>query len=326
MEKDEVTKKRLKFLDDNYVPLVDYHLNQDGKIFLGDKKNRKCRFCGKTKPETSFSNVAHAIPEFTNNKKLIAYYECDNCNRKFSRLLETHMANYMNLWHTLTQVKGKKGVPSFKTIHNKKSRVDVGSTDVEIENHEGDSIATIDETNKTITFTAKKASYIPIAIYKCLTKMALTIMPESELDNFKATMKWINEEDHSTSPLSLKALYALMSFAPGVTPYPLTSCMLYKRKESPTQIVPYMLFLLAYGNFAFQIYLPLTSEDKKYHGHNFEINFIPTPIDLLKGSGFLSRKKLDLNSKTIVKGEDETIVIQFESMIELPIANPPRQQ
>jgi hypothetical protein len=325
MELDPATQMRLKFLDENYIPLVDYHLNQEGKIFLGDKDNKKCRFCGKSEPETTFSNVSHAIPEFTGNKKLIAYNECDVCNSKFSKLLENHMANYMNLLHTFSQVRGKKGVPSFKTIHNKKSRVDVGSTNVEVENHEGDSIATIDEINKTITFTAKKASYVPIAIYKCLTKMALTIMPENELDNFKTTMKWINEEDHAASHLDLKALFALMSFAPGAIPYPFTSCMLFKRKDNPTEDVPYMLFLLAYGNFAFQIYLPLSSEDKKYQGSNFEMVFIPTPIDMLQGTGVLTRKKLDLNSKTLVKGEDGTIVLQFDSFTELPIPNPPTE-
>jgi hypothetical protein len=115
------------------------------------------------------------------------------------------MANYMNLLHTFSQVKGKKGIPSFKTIHNKKSRVDVKTDNVEVENHEGDSIANIDEIKKTITFATKKASYIPIAIYKCLTKMGLTIMPENELNNFKITMKWINEIDHAKKSFELKS-------------------------------------------------------------------------------------------------------------------------
>jgi len=318
-----MTQKRLKFLEENYVPLVTYHLNEEGKIYLGKKDNKKCRFCGRTEAETTFSNVAHAIPEFTGNKKLISYYECDECNGNFSRLLESHMANYMNLWHTFSQVKGKKGIPSFKTIHEKKSRVDIGETNVNVEEHEGDSIATIDDVKKTITFKAKRASYVPIAIYKCLVKMALTIIPETELDHFNTTLNWINEANHSTSAFDLKALFALMSIAPGAKPYPFTSCILFKRKDNPTENVPYMLFLLAYGNFSFQIYLPMCSEDKKYQGSTFEMVYIPTPIDMLQGTSILMRKKLDLNGKLSVKEEEETVVMQYESKTGLPISEGP---
>jgi hypothetical protein len=191
MELDAATQMRLRFLDENYISIDTYHLNEEGKIFLGDRSDRRCRFCHRKEPEATFKSVAHAIPEFTGNKKLIAIYECDDCNSKFSKLLESHMANYMNLWHTFSQVKGKRAVPSFKTIHEKKSRVDIGDANVEIKEHEGDTILAIDEGKKTITFTAKRASYIPIAIYKCLVKMVLTILPESELVNFKTTLNWI---------------------------------------------------------------------------------------------------------------------------------------
>jgi hypothetical protein len=83
-----------------------------------------------------------------------------------------------------------------------------------------------------------------------------------------------------------------MSIAPGAKPYQFTSCMLFKRKENPTQIVPYMLLLLAYGNFAFQIYLPLSSQDVNHQGSNFEMVYIPTPIDMLQGTNFLQEKNL----------------------------------
>ena len=184
------TKYMMDFFNDNYVPLTVYHLNKDDKITLGSETGRVCRFCNKNETETTFETIAHAIPEFIGNKKLIANYECDSCNHKFSRLLESHMGNYMNLWHTITQVKGKRSVPSFKTI-NDKSRIDIGSENVEISEYIDDNIITIDEEKKTLTITAKKRSYVPIAVYKTLTKMALTIMPENELKDFKTTMSLI---------------------------------------------------------------------------------------------------------------------------------------
>lgn len=303
-------------LGDNYLPLTVYHLNQEDKIHLGDDLNRVCRFCKKDDTETTFNSVAHAIPEFIGNKKLIANNECDECNQKFSRLLESHMGNYMNLWHTLTQVKGKKKVPSFKTI-NDKSRIDIGSEKVNIEEHEGDNIAEIDEKNKTITITANKRSYVPIAIYKTLTKMALTIMPEGELEDFKTTMAWINEENHNESPHNLKNLFVLMSYAGGIKPIPFVSCMLFKRKADHKDPVPNMLFLVAYSNFVFQIYLPLCSQDRKLIGGKMDLTFIPTFLDL-EGVK-LTRKKLDMNSKEKVKEDKETVVMQFDKMVDMPI-------
>jgi len=318
MNLDKVTMERLEFLNDNYIPSSTFHLNQDEKIYLGDKDNRKCRFCNKSDGEVTFKNVAHAIPEFTGNKKLIAHYECDDCNSKFSRLLESHMANHMNLWHTFSQVRGKKGVPSFKT-NKQKSRIDIGADNLEIKEFQDDSISTFDEEKKTITFTAKRASYVPIAIYKCLTKMALTIMPEDEMDKFKSTLKWINEESHEESTFDLKSLFALMSIAPGPKPYPFTSCMLFKRKDNAKDKVPYMLFVLAYGNFAFQIYLPLSIEDKIHQDSDIKMVYMPTPIEMMEGTNVLARKKLDLNSKLLVKGEKETVVMQYETMVEKDI-------
>ena len=65
----------LEFLGRNDDNLVTYHLNKDDKIYLDDKEDKDCRFCGKEKTETSFSNFSHAIPELIGNKKLIAHYE-----------------------------------------------------------------------------------------------------------------------------------------------------------------------------------------------------------------------------------------------------------
>lgn len=314
MTLDPQTLARIQFLHDNYIPVTTLHLKDEEKIYLGEKDNRQCRFCGKSNPDTSFKQEAHAIPEFTGNKKLFAYYECDLCNAKFSRLLESHMANYMNLWHTFSQVKGKRGVPSFKTIGDK-SRIDIETDYVKVQDHDGDNIVTIDELNKTITFKAKRRSYVPVAIYKCLAKMALTVMPEEELGNFKDTLTWINEDDHDKTSFKFGNLVSFMSIAPGAIPYPFVTCMLFKRKETPKEnAVPYMLFILAYGNFAFQIHLPLCSKDEYLKNSEMKLSFIPTAVDFMEGSDIIARKQLKLDSTLSVKGEEETVVMQFENI------------
>jgi hypothetical protein len=313
----EQAKYMLEFLGRNYDNLVRYHLNQDDKIYLGDKENKVCRFCEKDKTETSFSNVSHAIPELIGNKKLIAHYECDVCNEKFSKMLESHFGNYMNLWHTISQVKGKKKIPSFKTV-NDKSRIDIKDT-LKIEDYQDDSIVKIYEENKTISITAKRRSYVPIAVYKTLTKMALTIMPEDQLGKFKNTLAWINEEDHSNSPYDLKQLKVLFSFAPGIKPFPFVSCMLFKRKTDNVDAVPYMQFLVAYSNFAFQIFIPLCIEDKALQGTEIKMTYIPTPLDI--NGVKLTRRQLDMHSKEKIKDEEETVTLGFNEMIEQDLSD-----
>jgi hypothetical protein len=226
------------------------------------------------------------------------------------------LQNYMNLWHTFSQVRGKKKVPSFKTISDK-SRVDI-KENIEIKEFEDDSIVNIDKENKSISITAKRRSYVPIAIYKTLTKMALTIMPENELDKFKTTLAWINEEKHEESPHDLKGLKVLFSFAPGIKPFPFVSCMLFKRKDEHRDSVPYMQFLLAYSNFAFQIYLPLCTEDIKLQGGDITMTYVPTPLDF--NDVKLTRMQLDMNGKEKVKDEEETVTLGFEEMNETDLS------
>lgn len=310
------TDERFAFFEENYLPAFQY-IDQGIIKYLGDKQNRQCRFCKKESPEVSFRNVAHAIPEFTGNKTLFSYYECDACNAKFSTLLESHMANYMNLWHTFSQVKGKRGVPSFRTVNQKKSRVDIGSEQMNVQDHAGDEFAFIDEEAKTITFKANRASYFPIAFYKCLVKMALTVMPESEIVHFSNTIEWINEPDHNDSPFKINPLLVYYAYAPGIQPFGWPSCGLFKRRINHKEIVPYMFFVLNYGNFSFQMHIPVCSMDDQFRGTPMKVAEMPTYLELNNEAGILARKKLDLSSTTLVKGEVETVVMGFEKLTEI---------
>ena len=105
----EIFNQMMDRLSENYTPLICYHINDDNKIHLGDKKDKMCRFCGKKHPEVKFKMITHAIPEFTGNKTLISEYECDTCNALFSQM-ETQMSNYMNIYHTAAQVFGKRAL------------------------------------------------------------------------------------------------------------------------------------------------------------------------------------------------------------------------
>ncbi len=176
----ELFNKLLDRLSNNYSLKTIFHLNTDDRIELGDKINRKCRFCGKQKPEVKFKQKAHAIPELIGNKTLISMYECDNCNAHFCKI-ETHFANYMSLFHTLAQVWGKRGIPAYKPSSLEKSHIKIADTGLHIEQYENDpKLFEIDKNTNTLKCRGVR-SYIPAIVHKCLIKMALSIMPGSEM-------------------------------------------------------------------------------------------------------------------------------------------------
>ncbi len=78
-----------------------------------------------------------------------------------------------------------------------------------------------------------------------------------------------------------------------------------------------MLFLVAYSNFIFQIYLPMSEADLKLEGGTMDLTYCPTFLDL--EGVHLTRKKLDMSSKVKVLEEEEKIEMQFEDMKELSV-------
>ncbi len=111
----------------NYDIIARYVCNTGGhKEFLdkGVIKPYRCRFCGKSEPEVKFTDDAHAISELIGNKSLFLKSECEACNKKYGRMYEDHFAKYLGPGRTVTQTKGKNGIPSYKTVDGK-FRMDV---------------------------------------------------------------------------------------------------------------------------------------------------------------------------------------------------------
>ena len=86
------------------------------RVLIGekDKEKRICRFCNNTNTPISFSSEAHAISEGLGNKTVILLEECDRCNDKFSMTIEPDIVQYLSLFRTFFDVKGKGGAKKFK--------------------------------------------------------------------------------------------------------------------------------------------------------------------------------------------------------------------
>lgn len=288
---------KMLFYVEHYDILFVRHLGPSSpKQTLGTEK--VCRFCGRRPPEATFRKLAHAVPELVGNKRLFARYECDGCNSDFSAF-EAELAKSAAIFLFSAQVKGKAGVPKLRS-HRKLSRAEVNEHGFSFQEHEGDAIISIDEAARMVRLRVKHQRYRPLSVYKALTKVALTLVPESELNAFEEAMQWIK------APIARGALMkpsiCLRTFIPGPRPIPEPQVILFRRK--PGKDVPYSMLFIATGNTSFQIIVPCPGQDG---GHAYSFPPVPmtTSIDLDLAQGPPLHYQEDLSSPDLIDAPSE---------------------
>lgn len=290
----------------NYESIASYDTNQVKDVFLGDKNNQVCRFCGRKKGEVTFKKKAHALSNLIGNNRLFSYYECDECNgNRFSKY-ESDFSNYMKLLHCLLQIKGKRGIPSYKSRKDDFTRVDIKDCISVLQKEDETAIANLDKKNKIIHFKGKR-TYTPVNVYKCLLKMALTVMPDSELPEITNAMDFLMDRKNIKGRL----LVWYRQYG-GISPFPTPVTMLFKRKdERVDETVHLYMFLLAYGNFAFQFHIPFCPADKFLFGKEISMPYIPTMADTINPQLLTA---LDFSSSEKITKEEYGIDMTFEGM------------
>lgn len=242
----------------------------------------KCRFCGKDSNQTTFKNKSHTFPRFIGNKFVLSEYECDLCNEKFSRILENEFANFMKLFHAINNVKGKKGVP----IYNKDG--------IRLETKDGNhfdlkGIENSSVSEKGVFCQLTTDDFIPMAVYKSLVKMALSMLSESELHKFSKTFEWLQDESHSKKEYSTDNLPLIFTQNKSGWQKFNLSVLLFKRKLDNSDIPAYM-FKLYYNLFSFQIFIPFCSDDlKNYFEPIEEFKIIPNNFEIENNNEECSR-------------------------------------
>lgn len=303
--------EHMDFFYKNYDVLKTPHFGiNDPKIMLGDK-NQPCRFCGKKGPDVKFKTVAHAIPESLGNKSVILLNECDSCNKFFSENLENHFDHYTKIYRTIGQIKGKKKVPDYKSSNHQTKIIhenlkiplilfDINSNEVSFKK---------DTSEIEIIYDIEP--YIPAAVYKCLVKMALSIMPERELDNFKDTIQWILCPDHGWH--FIKPLILQSAFIPGPKPIDELYFTILKKKNLIVNYPSY-IFFIAFGNVAYQIMVP-SNLDRSFSSISCVPMFPPIPFeDKNYGSPEFIRKDMTSHEK---QKDKIPITFTYEAHIEL---------
>lgn len=151
---------------------------------------RKCRFCGKSAPDTSFQKESHAISKGLGNKFLICNEECDTCNGRLAKV-ENNLMRYFDVRRAMFGIKSRTSgtVPNIEG----KGFVIRGKDDIAQLYIERESLPDgVDgqspfyfklETNEEVTHQG---------IYKALCKIVIDLLPSEELSHFSQTIRWIN--------------------------------------------------------------------------------------------------------------------------------------
>ena len=309
-------QKHINFYMENYN-ILSYKLKTENienkdKKFIGDKNRRKCRFCGKEKVETTFKKVAHAIPELVGNKVLISFEECDECNKIFSKL-ESELANYISFERSTTGIRGKTGVPTYKNRNGLRIEHDKEKSNRFIIQDIIDSGNIVeDNTDNSFTIKGERSPFIPIAVYKCFVKMALSIMPKHYLPYFWETFDWIREEDHTLQENVVCKVFE--QFIPGARPFNDIEMILALRKWKSNENIPFGIFMICFGNFCYQVYLPFAGPDfiESEKEETFKYLLLPCKYALVLPEGTIHTILKDLSSSEKIKGQTIDFTYSFD--------------
>jgi len=313
MEKDLTElARRMKYFMDNYDCAYTYVHNVGETQAIVDYQDKVCRFCGKRYPEVKFRKKAHAISELVGNKEFVLRNECDECNIFFGHKLEDDFGKYLGLGRTLSQIFGKEGIPSYKD-RSGSWRIDWTNKGLVIQMKPD--CTGVEQHEDYMIFHAVRDTYSPIAVYKALVKMALSLLPYEKMPFFLDTVAWLKEESHLVSKYNMdNYAYMIERFVPGPRPLELRASGFIRKFDS--YAVPYYQFLLEFGNYSYQIMVPCKTKDGLLEKVG-QVDFVQIPgtdetAFMQSIFGESSSKLVDMRKKEKVKNECFDFCLSFE--------------
>ncbi len=126
------------------------------------------------------------------------------------------------------------------------------------------------------------ASTLPIAAYKGLARMALALMPRSELDFVPDTIEWVLNPDHELDSHAFEGLgcYLHQPFIP--QPFAWTALARRIRDDAP---MPYLLFFVGTPRIVLEVPVPLCLRDEDLEGEAILLPRVGAPDGLQRGVG-----------------------------------------
>jgi len=277
----------------------------------------QCRFCKKKLGEVTFDKKAHAVSQLLGNNFLLSNDECDVCNQLFSNY-ESELGHYLHFWRSAALLDGKRGVPKFKEDTFKMGKSKTGKLLIK-EQIDKESKLQFDEENKAITITGIQKSYIPHSVYKALVKMAISFVEEEELHLYSETIEWLLDSTNTIRPNSRLIMWE--QFISHPNPYPEPEILQFTRLEENESSVYNRIFIIAFSNYVFQIYIPLCSLDKRIEFSKVQFLAFPSNYTAILPLNRISIDLKDFSDTERKRGEKISIEYSYDEKIEINPSN-----
>lgn len=224
-----------------------------GRIQLG--RPGKCRFCLRG-ADATFRKVAHAIPEALGNKWILSLDECDDCNTLFSKY-EGALADAVAPLLTLGGVRGKgggirqTGRSAGASVLTRTPGPDRSQISLHANGYDPGKLVGLDPVNGRLLLKMPIAGvpFRPRNAYKALCKVAYALLPETEIKHYGRLRRWLQDVDDDTDFPFLDV--ALSTGSVGNAPALAVATLL--RRSDPSDLAPYLLFILCAGSVCLQI-------------------------------------------------------------------------
>lgn len=311
MDYDLLRKTYKRFLDSFELEKAIDTNTFERKTYLDSKSNPQyCRFCNRYFPEVSFKTDSHLIPQFLGSKYLLSHFECDNCNSHF-KSYENDFANFIGVIRSIAGITGKSRNPKLSTDKLKIFQEE----DKTIRFVSADIVKAIENGDKQIMIPAVKNKFTPINVYRAILKIALGLIEESEVNNFRSAFEFLLSDDDIYYNKVKNSMTIMRIFVPGPSVLESPHVHLWKRKSLEIEM-PEKLAVIHVKNLKYIIPIPLNKNDNHLKGKSLEVPMCPIilPDTYVKKYGNFQFEAIDLSGKEVIKGKDDTIGLNISNL------------
>lgn len=174
-----------------------------------EKPMRVCRFCGRSMPDVTFKDGAHAIQDSMGNKLLKCLEECDDCNHELN-WIEDSFLRLMDFSRSMYGISRKKSAEAPIIIgRNYTIRPDENTGEAQLYVMAEEIPAGTDTSKPFVMKMDHKTLISNQNIYRALCKMVVDLAPADLVPEFAQAIDWIRHQyvmpdtllSHYSSPL-----------------------------------------------------------------------------------------------------------------------------
>lgn len=232
-----------------------------------NENKRICRFCGKSVPNVSFNDKAHAIQDALGNKLLFCYEECDTCNHDLATI-ENQFRILMDFRRSVYRIPRKETTKAAKIV---------GENFIIVPDTKGNPIIylmkeyiadSIDTTKPFVHHFELKSPVVNEQMYKALCKMVIDMLPTCELLHFKNTIEWIKSKNFMPDTLPSIWLINLPCDEP-IFRQPILDVFL--NNQHNIQNTPYCTSVVWFYDIAYIFIVPLVDIDAGQYKYDLNL-------------------------------------------------------